>query len=88
MVFDCDRSSACSCDAKGLHTTSGKLEAIREAPTPVTQLRSFLGLLNYYGNFIANLATLLHPLNNLLRQGVPWKWSGECAKHSDMLLGP
>ena len=69
-------------DGKGLHTTSGKLEAIREAPTPVTQLRSFLGLLNYYGNFIANLATLLHPLNNLLRQGVPWKWSGEYAKAS------
>ena len=69
-------------DAKGLHTTSGKLEAIREAPTPqnVTQLRSFLGLLNYYGKFIANLATLLHPLNNLLRQGVLWKWSGEYAK--------
>ena len=69
-------------DAKGLHTTSGKLEAIREAPTPqnVTQLRSFLGLLNYYGKFIANLSTLLHPLNNLLRQGVPWRWSGECAK--------
>ena len=69
-------------DAEGLHTTQGKLAAIREAPTPqnVTQLRSFLGLLNYYGKFIANLSTLLHPLNRLLQEGVPWRWSGECAQ--------
>ena len=68
-------------DAEGLHTTQGKLVAIREVPTPqnVTQLRSFLGLLNYYGKFIANLSTLLHPLNRLLQEGVPWRWSGECA---------
>ena len=46
-------------DAQGLHTMSSKLEAIVQAPEPgnLQQLRSFLGLLNYYGRFIPNLAS-------------------------------
>ncbi len=28
----------------------------------VQELRSFLGLLNYYGKFVRNLSSLLHPL--------------------------
>ena len=64
-------------DADGLHATEAKLEAIVDAPTPknVPELRSFWGLLNYYGRFIQNLASLIHPLNKLLCHGVPWQWS-------------
>ena len=42
------------CD--GLHATPTKVEAIVNAPSPknVTELRSFLGLVNYYGKFIKN----------------------------------
>ena len=63
------------------HPLSCKVEAIVQAPEPqnVQQLRSFLGLLNYYGKFIKNLATLLHPLNKLLQQNVKWYWSTNCA---------
>ena len=59
-------------DANCLHATSDKLKAIIDAPTPknVTELRSFLGLLNYYGRFIPNLTTMIHPLNELLRKDV------------------
>ncbi|KAK3733442.1 hypothetical protein QZH41_018625, partial [Actinostola sp. cb2023] len=32
----------------------------------------------YYGKFLANLSTMLQPLNNLLREGVPWLWKPEC----------
>ena len=55
-------------DAEGLHTTSAKVDAVVQAPEPsnIQELRSFLGLLNYYGKFLPNLATTLHPLNNLL----------------------
>ena len=51
-------------DLEGLHTSPKKTKAIQEAPTPRNQqeLRSFLGLLHYYGKFIPNLATMLHPL--------------------------
>ena len=68
--------------AEGVHTTSKKLKAIVDAPSPsnVSELRSFLGLLNYYGKFLPSLAATLHPLHTLLRTGQPWKWSPQCAQ--------
>ncbi len=50
-------------DSEGVHATDSKLAAITEAPAlkNIQELRSFLGLLNYYGKFIPNLASLLHP---------------------------
>lgn len=47
-------------DAEGLHKSPQKVHAIVNAPIPsnITQLRSFLGLLNYYGRFIPNLANI------------------------------
>ena len=37
-------------DVDGVHTSAAKLEAIQKAAEPlnVSELRSFLGLLNYY----------------------------------------
>ena len=69
-------------DATGLHTLSSKVKAVQNAPQPknVQELRSFLGLLHYYGKFLPNLATLLHPLNALLKSGSKWVWSTECSK--------
>ena len=69
-------------DATGLHTTTSKVQAIAEAPQPrnAQELRSFLGLLHYYGKFLPNLSTLLHPLNALLRADSKWVWSEECTK--------
>lgn len=69
-------------DARGLHTAPSKSRAIADAPPPqsVAQLRSFLGLLNYYGRFIPNLATILKPLHSLLCKGKPWHWSDACQK--------
>jgi hypothetical protein len=67
-------------DAEGLHATPEKIDAIVNAPPPgnVQELRSFLGLVNYYGKFIQNLSTLAHPLNNLLRHSTAWNWNQEC----------
>ena len=65
----------------GVHTAPSKLQAIQQAPAPrnVTELCAFLGLLNYYGKFIPNLSTMIHPLNALLGQGRKWNWTQECA---------
>ena len=51
-----------------------------QAPKPdnVSQLRSYLGLVNYYHKFLPDLATTLHPLNALLQTGAKWDWSQEC----------
>ena len=43
------------------------------------QLRSFLGLVNYYSKFVSNLATTLHPLNRLLKHDAQWRQTSECA---------
>ena len=53
--------------------------AIVEAPAPrdVSELKSLLGLVNYYGKFLPDLATTLAPLYRLLRQGVKWQWESE-----------
>ena len=66
---------------EGLHTAPKKLEAIQAAPAPknIQELRSFLGLLHYYGKFILDLASLVHPLNQLLHSGrSTWTWTEEC----------
>lgn len=69
-------------DATGLHTLPSKVAGIAQAPEPqnVQQLRSFLGLINYYAKFVPNLAPVLHPLNNLLKRNVKWKWTTQCAE--------
>ncbi|KAF2902442.1 hypothetical protein ILUMI_03744 [Ignelater luminosus] len=53
----------------GLHTSEEKVAAINKAPVPknVTQLKFFLGLIAYYGKSVPNLATMLHPLYNFLK---------------------
>ena len=65
---------------EGLHTAPKKVEAIQAAPAPqnIQELRSFLGLLHYYGKFIPDLASLVHPLNQLLHSGRTWTWTEEC----------
>ena len=59
--------------ARGLQTTKSKVTAVRKAPKPrnVQELRSFMGLVNYYGRFIQDLATTAHPLNKLQRKDSP-----------------
>ncbi|KAK6179270.1 hypothetical protein SNE40_011672 [Patella caerulea] len=69
-------------DSNGIHPLSEKVEAINNAPVPtnVSELKSFLGLLNYYGKFLPNLSTMLNPLHELLQKDTPWLWSKECDK--------
>jgi hypothetical protein len=66
-------------DKHGLHKADAKVNAIIDAPRPadVAQLRSFLGMVQYYHKFIANLSTVVHPLNRLLGNQ-KWKWTAEC----------
>ncbi|KAJ8356525.1 hypothetical protein SKAU_G00193190 [Synaphobranchus kaupii] len=67
-------------NAEGLRTAPSKVAAIVDTPPPqnISQLRSFLGLLNYYGRFIPNLSSLLQPLHKLLHQDKTWKWTASC----------
>ena len=55
------------------------MKAVQEAPTPtnVTELKAYLGLLNFYGKFLTNLSAELEPLYQLLRKNQRWKWNTE-----------
>ncbi|XP_055714246.1 uncharacterized protein K02A2.6-like [Phlebotomus papatasi] len=48
------------------------------APTNVTELRSFLGAIQFWGKFVKNMSDLRTPLDNLLKKGVKWKWTPKC----------
>lgn len=63
-------------DKKGLKTCPKKVEAIgkTQIPTNVLELKRFLGMINYYRNFIPQASDRLGPLNKLLRDGVEWEW--------------
>ena len=54
-----------------------KIDAIKSTkePTNVSELKSFLGLLNHYHRHFQNFADTLEPLHNLLRKGVKWEWT-------------
>nr|CAI5817405.1 unnamed protein product [Callosobruchus analis] len=67
-------------DEFGIHPTNYKIECIEKAPTPenLTQLKSYLGLLNYYGKFIPMLSSKLKPLYDLCKSGVEFIWTDEC----------
>ena len=62
--------------AEGICPAEDKKRAVLDAPVPqnVSQLRSFLGLVNYYGKFLHKLANTLAPLHQLLRKHEPWYW--------------
>lgn len=68
--------------AEGLHTAENKVKAVEEAPEShdVSELRSFLGMVNYYAKFLPNLATVLSPLYLLLQQTATWRWGPEQRK--------
>lgn len=64
-----------------------KVKAILEWPTPtkVTELRSFLGLANYYRRFIEGYSKKVVVLTDLLKKDQKWFWSPDCQMAFDKL---
>lgn len=78
-------------DRNGLHPSPLKVKAVKEAPTPrnVSELRAFLGLINYYRKFIPNIASELSCLYSLLQKASTWSWGKEedsCFQRAKTLL--
>lgn len=63
----------------GIKPGEDKLESIRKFRAPKTseEIRSFLGLVNYVGKFIPDLATLTFPLRQLTVMGQKFVWARE-----------
>ena len=66
----------------GISCTEEKVKAVKEArePRTVSETRSFLGLVNYCGRFIPDLATVSETLRRLTKSGTPFVFGGEQKK--------
>ena len=56
-----------------------KVAAMQDAPSPttVTELKAYLGALNYYNHHLPNLSSVIKPLHRLLKKGLVWLWGSE-----------
>jgi hypothetical protein len=61
---------------EGLETHPQKAEAIQNIETPkdLSELRRFLGMINYLGRFLTNLSSHCKPLNDLMHKDADWTW--------------
>ena len=67
----------CLYNANGVHPDPGKANAVHAlpAPTNVTELQEFLGLVTYLSPFIPGLSTLTAPLQELLKKDTDFSWN-------------
>ena len=67
----------CPYDADGVHPDPDKVNAIHTllAPTNVTKLQEFLGMVTYLSSFIPGLSTLTTPLHELLKRDTDFTWN-------------
>lgn len=71
----------------GIEVDPEKTKAMSEFPTPKTQkqVRSFLGMANYYRRFIPSFAKIATPLNALLSKEKKWDWTESCQNAFEIL---
>ncbi|KAL6455308.1 hypothetical protein MHYP_G00362590 [Metynnis hypsauchen] len=68
--------------ANGISPDPSKTEAVKrmQEPTTVSELRSFLGMVNQLGKFIPQLAERDKPLRDLLSKNNCWMWGVDQAR--------
>lgn len=77
-LFACDTVEYLGCNVSlyGLTPHEAKVAAIAalRPATNVTEVRSLLGLMNYYRRFVRDFSAIAAPLNDLLKKGVEFVW--------------
>ena len=68
--------------AQGLQVVPKNVAIVQDwsFPAGVAQLRSFLGLANYFRKFVTGWAALVAPLQKLTRKDRSFVWSAECSE--------
>ena len=66
--------------ADGIRPDPKKVACVQDwaVPKNVHDVRSFLGLVNYFRKFIKDFASLAAPLTDLTRAKHPWEWTERC----------
>ena len=73
--------------AEGIRVDPIKIEAVInwKLPRNVTEVRSFLGLAEYYRRFVKGFSVIASPLTKLLRKGVKFEWTDKCHNSFEQL---
>ena len=80
--------------AEGVLPNPDNVKKLASWPIPrsVKEVRSFLGLGNYYRRFVRNYSALVKPLTELTKKNKTFRWDDDCQKAfttlKDVLMGP
>ena len=71
----------------GIRVNPENTNKVRNFPTPrnVKEVRSFLGMANYYRKFVKDYARVASPLTALLKKNQKFQWTPACEKSFDQL---
>ncbi|KAA0052401.1 pol protein [Cucumis melo var. makuwa] len=66
--------------SEGVSVDPAKIETVTNWPRPstVSEIRSFLGLVDYYRRFVEDFSRIASPMTQLTRKGTPFVWSPAC----------
>jgi hypothetical protein len=74
-------------NSEGICPDPKKVEVVQNWPVPknVHEVRSFLGLANYFRKFISHYSEVAAPLTNLTKKSHVWAWTGKCQEAFEKL---
>src|SRR5436305_518536 len=63
----------------GIKPDPEKIEKVKKLPSPtnLTELRSALGLMNYYRKFVKDYSRIARPILSLLKKDAPFEWTNK-----------
>ena len=72
----------------GIKVDPAKIATIKDWPIPksLSDVRSFLGLANYFRKFVLGFSTLVAPLTKLTCSTTKWLWCDACQHAFDKLI--
>jgi hypothetical protein len=56
-----------------------------KTPRNVSDVRSFMGLVGYYGSFIVGFSKIVHPITYLQNKGTKFEWTLKCENNFNLL---
>ena len=72
---------------KGIQTDPDKVQCVVDwhPPRTLRQVRSFLGMVNYYSRFIKDYAKKAGPIQDLTKKNTKFNWREECQRAFELL---